>query len=43
MVDETTLIAMLERKEVEPIINVLTTQKSNGDDAKRCPLCTALK
>jgi hypothetical protein len=42
-IDETTLIAMLERKEVEPIINALTSQKNNGDDAKRCPLCTTLK
>jgi hypothetical protein len=41
-IEETTLIAMIERKEVEPIINVLATQKNNGDIAKRCPLCKAL-
>jgi len=42
-IEETTLIAMIERKEVEPIVNALTTQKNNGDNAKRCPLCKALK
>ena len=43
-IDERTLIAMLERQEAEPIINALTTQKNNGDNALRCrPLCAALK
>jgi len=42
-IDEKTLIGMVERKEVEPIINALMTQQSNGEDAKRFPLCKALK
>ena len=42
-IEERTLIAMLERQEVGPIIKALTIQKNNGDDARRCPLCTTLK
>ena len=42
-IEEPTLIAMIERKEVEPIVNALTTQKNNGENAKGCPLCKALK
>lgn len=42
-IDEKTLIAMLGKQEVEAIINALTTQKNNGDNASRCPLCAALK
>ena len=42
-IDEKVLIGMVERKEVEPIINALMTQQSNGEDAKRCPPCKALK
>ena len=43
-IDEKTLIEMLERQEVEPIINAVTTQKNNGENA-RCgrPLCSALR
>lgn len=42
-IDEKTLIAMLGKQEVEAIINALTTQKNNRDNASRCPLCAALK
>jgi len=42
-IEETTLIAMITRKEIEPIINTLTTQKNNGDNTKPCLLCKALK
>jgi hypothetical protein len=42
-IDEKTLLGMVERNEVEPIVNALTTQQSNGEGAKRCPLCRALK
>lgn len=43
-IDERTLVAMLERQEVEPIINALATQKNNGDNARGCcPLCAARK
>lgn len=41
-IDEKTLLGMVERNEVEPIVNGLTTQQTNGE-AKRCPLCRALK
>jgi hypothetical protein len=42
--EEKTLIGMLERQEVEPIINALTTQKNSGDNGSRsCPACPALK
>lgn len=42
--EEKTLIGMLERQEVEPIIKALTTQKNSGDNASRsCPVCAALK
>ena len=39
-IDEKTLVAMLVREEVEPIISAVTTQKSSGHNGKRCPLCT---
>ena len=43
-IDETTLIGMIERNEVEPIINAVTTQKNDGaGDGQRCPPCTTLK
>lgn len=42
-IDEKTLVGMVERNEVEPIVNTLTAQQSNGEGAKRCPLCRALK
>jgi hypothetical protein len=42
-IEESSLIAILARQEVEPIINALTTQKSGGENTKRCPVCTALK
>jgi hypothetical protein len=43
-IDEKTLIAMVERKEVEPIINALMTQKSNRDTTRLCrPRCSAFK
>jgi hypothetical protein len=42
-IEETTLIAMIQRKEVVPIVNALTTQTNNGDNVKRCPVCKALK
>lgn len=43
-IDEKTLIAMVGKQESDPIINALTTQKNNGDNA-RCgrPLCSAVK
>lgn len=43
-IDEKTLIAMVGKQEVDPIINALTTQKNNGANA-RCgrPLCSAVK
>ncbi len=40
-IKEKTLIGMLERQEVEPIINALTTQKNNA--SRSCPVCAALK
>lgn len=40
-IEDKTLLAMRERQEVEAIINSLTTQKNNGDRAKRCRLCTS--
>ena len=42
-IDEKTLVGMVERKEVEPIVNALTSRQTNGEGAKRCPVCTALK
>lgn len=42
-IEETTLIAMVERKEVEAIVNALTTQRNNGDNGKRCPPCQDTK
>jgi hypothetical protein len=43
-IDERTLIAMLGKQELEPIINALTTQKNNDDNTRRRrPLCSALK
>jgi hypothetical protein len=42
-IEHTTLIAMIGRKEVEPIVNTLMTHKNNGDNAKQCPICKALK
>jgi hypothetical protein len=42
--DENTLTAMVARQEIEPIIEVVTTQKKIAVDVKRdCPLCAALK
>ena len=43
-IDEKTLTAMVERREIEPIIKAVTTQKKNADNARRdCRLCSALK
>ena len=39
-IDEKTLTAMVERREVEPIIKGATTQQKNADD---CPPCAARK
>ncbi len=41
-IDEKTLIGMLGRQEVEPIINAVTTQKNNNT-RRSCPLCAARK
>lgn len=40
-IEEKTLIGMLERQELEPVINALTTQKNNA--SRSCPVCAALK
>lgn len=43
-IDEKTLIAMVARQEIEPIIKAVTTQKKIEVNARRdCPLCAALK
>jgi hypothetical protein len=43
-IDEKTLTAIVERHEVEPIINALPIQQSKSDNARHsCPPCAALK
>ena len=43
-IDEKTLTAMVERREVKPIIKGATTHQKNADDAKLdCPPCAARK
>lgn len=39
-IDEKTLIGMIERQEVEPLINAVTTQQNNGKiESQSCPVC----
>lgn len=42
-IDEKTLTAMVDRQEIEPIIKVLATQKKIAVNARRCPVCAALR
>lgn len=43
-IDEKTLTAMVARQEIEPIIKVVTNEKSSATNARRnCQLCAALK
>ena len=43
-IDERTLLAMIERKEVEAIIKAVSTKKNNADNADRhCPICEVLR
>jgi hypothetical protein len=42
-IDEQTLTGLIERHEVEPIINALTTQNNAANAGHSCPPCAALR
>ena len=42
--DERNVLSMVEKNEVEPIINALANQKNTADNARgHCPICAALR